>query len=191
MAQVGGHQIVASSAEAASEQDEQDPQTESRWQDKLKETDGGRQRFLLELEFVQLLANPTYIHHLAQNRYFDDEAFVGYLSYLLYWKRPEYAKYVMYPHAFFFLDMLQNSQFRAAMAHPANKEIAHRQQYYFWKHYRNNRLKHILPRPMPEVPAPPPPPPPAPVLVVAPPPTKPEGPTRAGAGERRKRKYAN
>jgi mediator of RNA polymerase II transcription subunit 31 len=32
---------------------------------------------------------------LAQNRYFDDEAFVGYLSYLLYWKRPEYAKYVM------------------------------------------------------------------------------------------------
>ena len=31
MAQVGGHQIVASSAEAACEQDEQDPQTESRW----------------------------------------------------------------------------------------------------------------------------------------------------------------
>ena len=30
MAQVGGHQIVASSAEPACEQDEQDPQTESR-----------------------------------------------------------------------------------------------------------------------------------------------------------------
>lgn len=44
---------------------------------------------------------------------------------------------------------------------------------------------------MPAAPDPPPPPPPAPVLVVAPPPTKPEGPTRAGAGERRKRKYAN
>jgi hypothetical protein len=29
---------------------------------KLNETDGGRQRFILELEFVQLLANPTYIH---------------------------------------------------------------------------------------------------------------------------------
>ena len=36
-----------------------------RWQDKLKETDGGRQRFLLELEFVQLLANPTYIHRMC------------------------------------------------------------------------------------------------------------------------------
>ncbi|KAG0574680.1 hypothetical protein KC19_VG282800 [Ceratodon purpureus] len=97
-----------------------------------------------------------------------------------------------YPHAFFFLDMLQSANFRAAMAHPANKEIAHRQQYYFWKHYRNNRLKQILPRPLPEpeVPAPPAPPP-APVPVVAVAPTKPEGSTRAGAGERRKRKYAN
>lgn len=27
-----------------------------------KDPDGGRQRFLLELEFVQCLANPTYIH---------------------------------------------------------------------------------------------------------------------------------
>jgi hypothetical protein len=33
---------------------------------------------------------------LAQNRYFDDEAFVGYLKYLLYWKRPEYAKFIVY-----------------------------------------------------------------------------------------------
>ncbi|KAF3336077.1 mediator of RNA polymerase II transcription subunit 31-like protein [Carex littledalei] len=40
------------------------------------------------------------------------------------------------------------------MAHPGNKELAHRQQYFFWKNYRNNRLKHILPRPPPE-PAPP------------------------------------
>ncbi len=70
------------------------------------------------------------------------------------------------------------------------QEIAHRQQYYLWKHYRNNRLKQILPRPLPETPAPPPPPP-APVPVVAAAPTKPEGSTRAGAGERRKRKYAN
>lgn len=31
--------------------------------------------------------------------------------------------------------------------------MAHRQQFYFWKNYRNNRLKHILPRPLPEPPA--------------------------------------
>lgn len=132
-----------------------------------KDPDDGRQRFLLELEFVQCLANPTYIHYLAQNRYFEDEAFIGYLKYLQYWQRPEYIKYIMYPHCLFFLELLQNANFRNAMAHPANKELAHRQQFFFWKNYRNNRLKHILPRPLPEPaeappPAAPPPLPPAP-----------------------------
>ncbi|KAG8092593.1 hypothetical protein GUJ93_ZPchr0012g20829 [Zizania palustris] len=106
-----------------------------------------RQRFLLELEFIQCLANPIYIHYLAQNRYFEDEAFIGYLKYLMYWQRPEYIKYIMYPHCLFFLELLQNANFRNAMAHPASKEIAHREQYFFWKNYRNNRMKHILPRP--------------------------------------------
>ncbi|KAL3819554.1 hypothetical protein ACJIZ3_005459 [Penstemon smallii] len=110
-----------------------------------KDPDDGRQRFLLELEFIQCLANPTYIHYLAQNRYFDDQAFIRYLKYLQYWQRPEYIKFIMYPHCLFFLELLQNPNFRNAMAHPANKELAHRQQFYFWKNYRNNRLKHILP----------------------------------------------
>ncbi|XP_012090529.1 mediator of RNA polymerase II transcription subunit 31 [Jatropha curcas] len=121
-----------------------------------KDPDDGRQRFLLELEFVQCLANPTYIHYLAQNRYFEDEAFIGYLKYLQYWQRPEYLKFIMYPHCLYFLELLQNANFRNAMAHPGNKELAHRQQFFFWKNYRNNRLKHILPRPLPE-PAPAPP----------------------------------
>ncbi|KAJ1396751.1 Protein kinase domain [Sesbania bispinosa] len=37
-------------------------------------------------------------------------------------------------------------------------ELAHRQQFYFWKNYRNNRPKQILPRSLPEpgaTPAPP------------------------------------
>ncbi|KAJ1420178.1 Mediator complex, subunit Med31 [Sesbania bispinosa] len=123
-----------------------------------KDPDDGRQRFLLELEFVQCLANPTYIHYLAQNRYFEDEAFIGYLKYLQYWQRPEYIKFIMYPHCLYFLELLQNANFRNAMAHPSNKELAHRQQFYFWKNYRNNRLKHILPRSLPEPSAPPAPP---------------------------------
>ncbi|XP_039685879.1 mediator of RNA polymerase II transcription subunit 31 isoform X2 [Medicago truncatula] len=115
-----------------------------------KDPDDGRQRFLLELEFVQCLANPTYIHYLAQNRYFEDEAFIGYLKYLQYWQRPEYIKFIMYPHCLYFLELLQNANFRNAMAHPTNKELTHRQQFYFWKNYRNNRLKHILPRSLAE-----------------------------------------
>ncbi|KAL2558464.1 Mediator of RNA polymerase II transcription subunit 31 [Forsythia ovata] len=138
-----------------------------------KDPDDGRQRFLLELEFVQCLANPTYIHYLAQNRYFEDEAFIGYLKYLQYWQRPEYIKYIMYPHCLFFLELLQNPNFRNAMAHPGSKELAHRQQFYFWKNYRNNRLKHILPRPLPEPAAAPPtsvPPPNMAAAASAPPP---------------------
>ncbi|PIA31008.1 hypothetical protein AQUCO_05300085v1 [Aquilegia coerulea] len=115
-----------------------------------KDPDDGRQRFLLELEFVQCLANPTYIHYLAQNRYFEDEAFIGYLKYLQYWQQPEYIKFIMYPHCLYFLELLQNANFRSAMAHPASKEIAHRQQFFFWKNYRNNRLKHIALKPLPE-----------------------------------------
>ncbi|XP_073000706.1 mediator of RNA polymerase II transcription subunit 31 [Typha latifolia] len=136
-----------------------------------KDPDDGRQRFLLELEFVQCLANPTYINYLAQNRYFEDEAFIGYLKYLQYWKRPEYIKFIMYPHCLFFLELLQNANFRNAMAHPGNKELAHREQYFFWKNYRNNRLRHILPRPLPESSAQPVPPP-APVPASAPSPVQ-------------------
>ncbi|KAH7659235.1 mediator of RNA polymerase II transcription subunit 31 protein [Dioscorea alata] len=146
-----------------------------------KDPDDGRQRFLLELEFVQCLANPMYIHYLAQNRYFEDEAFIGYLKYLQYWQKPEYVKYIMYPHCLFFLELLQNANFRNAMAHPGNKELAHRQQYFYWKHYKNNRLKHILPRPLPEpaLPAPAPAPAPAAALVPVPASAPPPIPSQA------------
>ncbi|MCL7044246.1 hypothetical protein MKW94_004604, partial [Papaver nudicaule] len=59
-----------------------------------KDPDDGRQRFLLELEFIQCLANPTYIHYLAQNLYFEDEAFICYLKYLKYWQQAEYLKFI-------------------------------------------------------------------------------------------------
>eukprot|EP01018_Ginkgo_biloba_P012832 Gb_00272 [translate_table: standard] len=88
-----------------------------------EDNDNGRQRFLLELEFVQCLANPAYINYLAQNRFFDDEAFVGYLKYLLYWQRPEYIKFIMYPHCLLFLELLQSANFRNAMMHNANKVL--------------------------------------------------------------------
>ncbi|KAG1354371.1 putative Subtilisin-like protease SBT2.5 [Cocos nucifera] len=64
-----------------------------------------------------------FVSNLAQNRYFEDEAFIGYLKYLQYWKRPEYIKFIMYPHCLFFLELLQNANFRNAMAHPGSKRI--------------------------------------------------------------------
>lgn len=157
-------------ASSPSKETDDAPDTPSSPKSIYKDPDDGRQRFLLELEFVQCLANPTYIHYLAQNRYFEDEAFIAYLKYLQYWQRPEYMKFIMYPHCLFFLELLQNANFRNAMAHPGNKELAHRQQFFFWKNYRNNRLKHILPRPLPEpAPTPPASAPPAPPLQPMPP----------------------
>ncbi|KAL0048919.1 hypothetical protein WJX82_002333 [Trebouxia sp. C0006] len=73
-------------------------------------------RFLLELEFVQCLSSPQYLNWLSQNRFFDDASFINYLAYLKYWKQPEYARFIIYPHSLFFLDCLQSQDFRTAMA---------------------------------------------------------------------------
>ena len=40
----------------------------------------------VEMEFVQSLANPNYLHFLAQRGFMKDPCFVSYLSYLMYWK---------------------------------------------------------------------------------------------------------
>lgn len=55
-----------------------------------------RARFELELEFVQALANPFYLHSLAQQNFFEQPAFINYLEYLLYWKEKEYARFIQY-----------------------------------------------------------------------------------------------
>jgi mediator of RNA polymerase II transcription subunit 31 len=53
-----------------------------------------RARFELELEFVQSLANPFYLHSLAQQNILDQPAFVNFLRYLLYWKEKDYARFI-------------------------------------------------------------------------------------------------
>ncbi|CAK92535.1 unnamed protein product (macronuclear) [Paramecium tetraurelia] len=72
-------------------------------------------RFQMDLEFVQLLANPQYIYQLATKQYFEDDQFVNYLQYLLYFKRPEFLKYIKYPVCIKMLDCLQNEEFRLQM----------------------------------------------------------------------------
>lgn len=97
-------------------------------------------RFLLELEFVQCLSSPQYLNWLSQSRVFEDHAFVNYLAYLQYWKQPDYARFIIYPHSLFFLDCLQSHDFRTALARNEVKEMVHSQQLYFWQHHRNNRV---------------------------------------------------
>jgi mediator of RNA polymerase II transcription subunit 31 len=49
---------------------------------------------------------------LAQRGFLEKPAFVNYLEYLLYWKDAKYAKFLRYPHCLFFLEQLQNEQYR-------------------------------------------------------------------------------
>lgn len=78
---------------------------------------------------------------LSQERYFEDAAFVRYLEYLQYWKRPEYSRFIIYPHALYFLDQLQRADFRAAIADPGYKDRVHTQQLYFWQYWRSRQLQ--------------------------------------------------
>lgn len=114
-----------------------------------------------ELEFVQSLANPEYLHcaptrspralaaprahrrapaaraDLAQNRYLDDPAFVEHIDYLRYWAGPKYCHYIVFPHCLRMLELLQQPSFRAALKRADFKEMVFRQQHYAWR-YRSN-----------------------------------------------------
>ena len=66
----------------------------------------------------------------------DDPAFIAYLEYLRYWEQPQYAKFVHYPHAFYFLEQLRRPEFRKAMANPRLAEQAHAHQFWHWQRSR-------------------------------------------------------
>ena len=76
-------------------------------------------RFQIELEFVQCLGNPRYLNFLAQRGYFKEASFVNYLSYLRYWSKPEYVKFIKFPVCLHFLELLQHEAFRKEIANGA------------------------------------------------------------------------
>lgn len=83
--------------------------------------------------------SPPTTTDLATNAYFDDPAFLAYLSHLAYWRRPEYARYLTHPHALFALDLLSSPALRRALARPAVADALHSQQLWFWQGWRAAR----------------------------------------------------
>ncbi|KAF5531352.1 SOH1 [Fusarium mexicanum] len=80
---------------------------------------GGYSRFEVELEFVQSLANPAYLNHLASQKLLSQPAFVAYLAYLQYWSKPPYLKYLTYPGPTLrHLELLQQEAFRQQIISP-------------------------------------------------------------------------
>lgn len=100
-------------------------------------------RFQIELEFVQCLANPSYLNYLAQNGHLKNKCFINYIKYLQYWKRPEYCKFLRYPMALHFLDLLQYEHFRVEMANSQCAKFIEDQQLLHWQHYIRKRTRLI------------------------------------------------
>ncbi|ELR07972.1 hypothetical protein GMDG_02831 [Pseudogymnoascus destructans 20631-21] len=91
---------------------------------------GGFTRFEIELEFVQCLANPHYLLHLATLTTSETPntpsipllahlPFIAYLAYLQYFSTAPYLKYLTYPGPTLKnLELLQNERFRRDVLSP-------------------------------------------------------------------------
>lgn len=100
------------------------------------EEDEERKRFQIELEFVQSLANPNYLNFLAQRGYFNNQTFLNYLKYLMYWKEPEYCKYIVYPQCLSLLEMLQHEQFLKQIVNAQCAKFIDEQLLLLWLDYK-------------------------------------------------------
>ncbi|CAB3408607.1 unnamed protein product [Caenorhabditis bovis] len=107
----------------------------------METQDEEKRRFEIECEFVQSLANPNYLNFLAQRGYFKEDYFVNYLQYLMYWKKPEYARCLKFPQCLFILEALQSPQFREAMAFPHNAKFVEDQLVLQWQYYLRKRSR--------------------------------------------------
>jgi mediator of RNA polymerase II transcription subunit 31 len=94
-----------------------------------------RERFLIELEFVQMLSNPSYLQFLAQNRTFESPEFIRYLNYLLYFTREPYTRYITFPYSLVILDLLQHKEFREQLKTFDTIQFIHTKQYRHWIAY--------------------------------------------------------
>jgi len=66
---------------------------------------------------------------------------VNYLKYLLYWKKPEYAKFLKYPMCLYFLDLLQSEEFRRKIVSAQCCKFIDDQSILLWQHYTRRRSK--------------------------------------------------
>jgi mediator of RNA polymerase II transcription subunit 31 len=90
---------------------------------------------------VQSLASPAYLHYLATITTSEGQSlllcprFKAFLKYLqATWSRPEYVRFVTYPHSLHFLDLLiKNDAFCRELAQVSFRNFAHQQQYFAWQ----------------------------------------------------------
>jgi mediator of RNA polymerase II transcription subunit 31 len=116
-------------------------------------------RFELELEFIQALSSPAYLHFLATSRSSDhhtssgssttaenggtqqlllqDPALRKFLIYLRdTWSQPDYARFLLYPHCLYFLNLLIDKPdvVSKEWTLPQFRDFCHQQQFLAWQH---------------------------------------------------------
>ena len=91
-------------------------------------------RFELELEFVQSLASPAYLHFLATSENLSE--LIPFLRYLRStWSQPDYARFLQYPHCFYFLDLLiDQPKVLKEWTLAEFRNFCHQQQFLAWQH---------------------------------------------------------
>jgi mediator of RNA polymerase II transcription subunit 31 len=117
-------------------------------------------RFELELEFIQSLASPAYIHFLATWRengetvILQDPQFKEFLRYLQRtWTQPEYSRFLSYPHALYFLELLiEKPAVLKEWTLPAYRNFCHQQQFLAWQHRHTHLYGRGLKKPDTETP---------------------------------------
>eukprot|EP00762_Andalucia_godoyi_P004011 ANDGO_05606.mRNA.1 Mediator of RNA polymerase II transcription subunit 31 len=93
------------------------------------------QRFRQDVEFIELLANPEYLHTLAVRKYFDDALFLSYLSALRKrFSEPSFSAWIRFPVALTMLHLLQDPLFRKELLEPAFFQYIHSQMVLHWTH---------------------------------------------------------
>ncbi|KAL7030970.1 hypothetical protein ACKWTF_006852 [Chironomus riparius] len=97
--------------------------------------------FVLISPFILTTFFPCLSTVLAQRDYFKDPAFVNYLNYLQYWKKPEYAKFIKYPMCLYFLDLLQSEEFRRKIVSAQCCKFIDDQSILLWQHYSRRRTR--------------------------------------------------
>ena len=93
----------------------------------------------MELEFVQCLANPQYLHFLGQRGYLKNEDMVNYIGYLNYWRKYEYARHLRFPQCLVVLDLLKSSKFREAICNQTCARFIEDQILLHWQFYNRKR----------------------------------------------------
>ena len=69
-------------------------------------------RLQYDYDFIQGLVSPDYLKYLSRKGYFQDEAFLNYLRYLQYWRKPEFMKLLQQPQCVDVVEMLLQDEIR-------------------------------------------------------------------------------